>query len=310
MADYIGQNLFIRPQRIVSLPEFSGGFQFRSFAQKFAEKNLKKTSHGGILSTKATANLETAINWLLTAAEPKKVYHKKWNKYFTFKVNFCTLTLPDTACVISNTDLQKKLLNPFLTVLREYHGLKSYVWKLEFQQNGKLHVHFCSDTFIHHATLRSCWNSVLCKNNYMIDFYKKFGHSNPNSTDVHSVKKINNLAAYICKYMSKQSEDLKKIKGRIWGCSQNISKALHTRLFIDRDMCQEILKPLLLSKIEWKALGSIDTYTKQWRTFGEVFFLKYQNWVNDLRGPIKQKFQEIIYEIRGMIEVNNPVFQV
>jgi len=63
----------------------------------------------------------------------------------------------------------------------------------------------------------------------------------PNTTDIHSLyknkkgKSINNVVAYIAKYMSKSDEfqsdnkawgfDMQYVKGRIWYCSQLISKA-------------------------------------------------------------------------------------
>lgn len=298
--DYIGQQVHIRPNYIVSLPVYDGEGGNRSAAQLSNETNLKANEHGGVLSGKSINKMKAAINWLLVSAQPKTVYSKKWDKTFTFKVNFITLTLPDTTEQIDNKCLQTKLLNPFLTYLRAYAGLKNYLWKLEFQSNGKLHVHFISDAFIHHSVLRDAWNRILGKSGFLNDFESKFGHRNPNSTDVHSVKKVKNLAAYLVKYMAKQDKLLSLVKGRIWGCNKALSEALKTSVFIDRDACVTELKPLMSKGIEYKAIGANDKYTGLFRQFGEVFFLKYKNWQHDIKGVIKDKFLDVVSFIQGV----------
>ena len=306
--DYIGQNLFIRPTYIVSLPEYAGDLRPRSYAAIKNQENLKDNFHKGVLSHKAISKMKNAVNWILCAAEPKKVYNKKYNSWFNFKVNFITLTLPDTAIEVDNKMLQAKLLNPFLTYLRTYRSLKNYVWKLEFQKNGKLHVHLVSDTFIHHAELRKAWNRLLEQNGLIDDFFAKFGHRDPNSTDIHSVKKIRNLGAYMAKYMTKQAGDLQNIKGRIWGCNQEVSRANKCRMFVDRDSCLEKIRPLMQSNIEYKALGEIDKYTGQFKSYGEMFYLKYTDWQHNIKGSIKESFQDTIMMLRGILTDDPLIF--
>lgn len=307
---YIGQNVYIRPSYIVSLPEYSGSSKFTSLDFKANQANLLENSHKGLLSSKAVGKMRNSINWLLCAAETKKVFNKKFNSWFDFKINFITLTLPDTTDAIDNKHLQKYLLNPFLTYLRTFHSLKNYVWKLEFQKNGKLHVHLLSDVFIHHQVLRRSWNSILGKNGHLIEFGKKFGHTNPPSTDIHSVRKIKNIAAYISKYMSKNAKDLEKIKGRIWGCNQELSKANNTKLFIDRDSCVTELKPLMNSDIKYKPIETENSYTKLKKTIGEIFFINYIDWFTTISGSIQEKFNETILELKNASSSQNILFTV
>jgi hypothetical protein len=297
---YIGQNIYIRPSYIVSLPEFDKSSRFSSLDFQANQANLQNNEHAGILSTKAIGKMKNAINWMLCSADEKSVYSKKYNSFFKFKVNFITLTLPDTSKPVDNSTLQKLLLNPFLTYLRKYKGLKNYVWKLEFQGNGKLHVHFISDTFIHHAVLRSAWNRVLGSNKLLIDFKKKFNHENPNSTDIHSVRKIKNLAAYLAKYMTKNSADLAKIKGRIWGCNQELSKANKTSIFINRNELHLHMPCLMNSDIEYKKIESENPVTKLRKSFGEIFFIKYNDWFDTLKGAIKDEFDNTILYLKNI----------
>lgn len=207
---FIGQNLYVKPSYVVSIPEYYKENGSCSVLELQNQENLLDNDHNGKLSRKAVTGLRNSINWLCLAAKKKRVFNKTENKNFYFKINFITLTLPDTKEPILSTDLQKKLLNPFLTYMRKYHGLKNYVWRLEFQANGKLHVHLTSDTFLHHVTIRETWNRLLEKNDYLELFYNKNGHMNPNSTDVHATKKIKNMAAYLAKYMSKKNSMYKE----------------------------------------------------------------------------------------------------
>jgi ribosomal protein S17E len=264
------------------------------------QANLADNSHKGTISAKADKNLRNAINWLLCASSPKKVYHKAKDKWFEFKVNFITLTLPDTTVPVSDYDFKTKLLNPWLTLMRTRHGLKNYVWKMEFQKNGKLHLHITTDTFLHYTIIRNSWNKLLGKNNYLIDFAKKFGHTNPNSTDIHSVRKINNLAGYLAKYMSKQSADLKRIRGRIWGCNYELSRANKTSLFVDKNDCQFDLKCLMQKGIEWSQLFQPDKLTNELRAWGEIFYMKYTHWRSKISGPIRDKFFDTVNGLKNL----------
>src|SRR5690606_15675219 len=95
--------------------------------------NLSANDHNGTLSKKALSKMANAIDWLLASATEKEVFQKSTGKTFRFKINFCTLTLPDTSNEVSDIFFKKKLVDPFLSSLRKYFGLNNYVWKLEFQ---------------------------------------------------------------------------------------------------------------------------------------------------------------------------------
>lgn len=288
---YIGQNIYIKPSYIVSIPEFYFKNKTRSAAQVFNEQNLRNNKTEGLLSNKGISRLRNSINWLLVAAKPKRVFSKKHNSNFQFKVNFLTLTLPDNGTEIDNITLQKKLLNPFLVYLRKYFGLKNYVWKLEFQGNGKLHVHIVCDTFIHWRDLRTTWNRLLINNGFMAQFELTFGHQNPNSTDVHSIKKIKNLAGYLCEYMCKQAADLEKIKGRIWGCNYELSRANKTRVHIPATECAQELTQLMQKEISWKPLMRNNPLNNELKKWGEMFFISANNWQRHIKGEIKETFE-------------------
>lgn len=300
---FVGQNVYARTTYMVSMPEYAycnaetGEVLDRNprtttEAFKENEKNLKDNSSEGKLSKKAIQNLRNAINWMCFTAKKKRVFMKETGKNFFFRVNFVTLTLPDTNAPITSADLQKKLLNPWLTYMRQNHNLRHYVWRLEFQANGKLHIHICTDTFLHHQNIRNVWNRLLDKNGYMEQFYKKNRHRNPNSTDVHATRKIKNMGAYLAKYMGKKGSGyslskgkVKKarplkamnykawykqrlnfwnsplnprpVTGRIWGCSSDLSKANKLKVHIPANECAEQMACLMKRDIQYKEIFAL-----------------------------------------------------
>jgi hypothetical protein len=373
---FIGQNLYIKPSYIVSIPEFyrsDGSAPSLKFIEN--QENLKDNDQKGKLSRKAITQLRNSINWLCLAAKRKRVYVRAKQTSFEFKVNFVTLTLPDTTAPIGNQDLQKNLLNPFLTYMRKFHNLRNYVWRLEFQANGKLHVHLSADTFLHYQVIRDTWNRLLDKNGYLDEFFKENKHKDPNSTDVHATRKIKNMAAYLAKYMSKQGAeyryplkeisdkisacleagigekaiskliDQKKklmnaparrlgvmdrkawyfqrvnfwnspfnprpIKGRIWGCSAELSKANKLAVHIPANECAQDLRCLMAKDIPYKEIFSKppetihakfapDDIRNQPQKIGEVYFLNAVDWFNKINGSIRRAFEQTRAQITAM----------
>lgn len=299
-ATYIGQNLYIRPNYIVSLPEFDFNKRLGGLRFKLNQVNLKVNKHKGKLSAKAQKDLKCCVNWLVAASKLKTIWHAESKKYYSFKVNFITLTLPDTDHPIDDVTLKKDLLNPLLTTLRKGYGLKNYIWKLEFQQNGKLHVHLTTDTFIYWKDIRRLWNKRLIACGHMARFIREQGHSNPNSTDVHAVYKIKDVAAYLAKYVSKNDAQLGKIKGRIWYANYELSQNCKPKIFIPSPDLGAVMPALFKNEIVFDTIkGKPDAFGNV-RTLGEIFFLKPVNWLMHIKGVLKEVYAKTCWNIRNL----------
>ena len=194
----------------------------RSLAQIGSEINLKKTDHKGKISAKAKIRIENAIDWMLATVPRKRFYSLQHDKYFYFKINFITLTLASKQIHDDNT-IKKELLNQFLTEIRQQFKVKKYLWRAEPQKNGNIHFHIIADQFIHYREVRVKWNRIQNKLGYVDRYTAKEGKLDPPSTEIKSIKRIKNLAKYLSKYCTKESE-IRKIQGRQWGLSQNLSK--------------------------------------------------------------------------------------
>lgn len=298
-ASYIGQNLYIRPNYIVSMPEYDRARSYTGRMFTANKVNLKDNKHKGKVSVKAAKEIKNCVNWLVSSAKLKTLWHAESKKYYSFKVNFITLTLPDTYTEVTDVSFKSDLLNPLLTTLRKGYGLKNYLWKLEFQENGKLHLHLTTDTFIYWKDLRRLWNKRLMSCGYLRKFRDDFGHSNPNSTDVHAVYKIRDIAAYIAKYLSKEDKQLDRVKGRIWGCNYELVRQSKPRLFIASTDLRTGLSCLFRPEIRYKNIETPPDLLGAIRTIGEMFFIKPINWLMHIKGEIKEIYDKTCWSIRN-----------
>lgn len=149
------------------------------------------------------------------------------------------------------------LLNHFLTIMRRDFKVHNYVWRAETQKNGNIHFHITLNKFIYLSDIRAAWNKVLGKTDMIKKYSKKFSGmtflqyksyrysignpnmkdvrkaydygvktawSDPNSTDVHAIHKIKNIAAYLCEYLTKNNADFRRLSGFLWRSSMLLSK--------------------------------------------------------------------------------------
>lgn len=143
------------------------------------EKN-KETSEGKRDRNlyRARADLRRAI-WCNTTAYTK----------------FVTLTYKDTELDQDNVIYDYK---QFIKKLRRREFIVPYVYVTEHQKKrgikegnaGSLHIHslLFTDEFISADIINTCWGL--------------------GNTDIHSLKDVNNLGAYVCKYLTKEEFDL------------------------------------------------------------------------------------------------------
>ena len=301
------------------------------------EINLKDNDHSGRMSPKAIRRLTNAVNWLVASAGTKTIFDKETNKRYSFKVNFVTLTLPTTDHNISDHYFKSKLLHNFINTCRYRFDLKNFVWKVEAQANGNIHAHFTTDTFIHWKDLRRVWNRILIKHGIMDPYTTKHkamtfedycseydplckrdpeqllkaftqgtesNWSDPNTTDVHAVWSVEDLAAYLAKYMSKSEEDRRPISGRLWGCSYNLSDSNKLTIELQGTTDDDYRHQLWQQQIAYKPIEGVDKLTGRPFMIGEIYFFKISHWGSVIKGRLLEKFNEHRFNIRHNIDVN------
>lgn len=250
--------------------------------------NSSRSAEGKI-SDIARKKITKAINYLLLLANNKQIYERQTGRHFAFKIAMITLTLPSKQIHDDNT-IKRECLNQFLIEAKRRWKMKRYIWRAEKQENGNLHFHLIVDKFIPHQEIRDVWNRIVNKLGY-VDHYReemiKF-HSagfqlrkeltkhwsiesqrkayqkgmatdwnSPNSTDVHSIRKVINIRAYLTKYLCKpvsltigqtaQQQENKIVVGRLWGASQDLCSITGAQMAIDSEIEAE-LKEIMSDK--------------------------------------------------------------
>lgn len=240
-----------------------------------------RTANGKV-SAIAKRKILKAIKYMLFMASEKTIHNNYSGRHFNFKLAFVTLTLPSKQ-IHSDNEIKSKILNQFLIEIKKSYNVKNYIWRAEKQKNGNLHFHLLVDRFIPYQELRDRWNRVVEKLGYVsryrqeqinwhsngfrlrssliktwsakkqFDAYtrnSKIHWNSPNSTDIHSIRKINNVKEYFAKYLTKnevleltklnENIDLMVQKGRIWGCNQELSKIKGAQAVVDSKIESEI----------------------------------------------------------------------
>lgn len=316
----------------------------KSEAQIKNEENLRKNQRTAGLSVKASRRLINAVNWLVASAKTKTIFDKSSGKKYTFKVNFVTLTLPATSHEITDHYFKSVLLHNFINTCRASHNLRNFVWKVEAQANGNIHAHFTTDTFIHWRELRNVWNRILRNNgiiekytakhskmsfdDYAAEYAPIFGHdikrmrkafdagsatgwTDPNTTDVHAVWKVDDIAGYLSKYMGKNEADRREIKGRLWSCSYGLSSKNKLTIEICGSADHDVLAPLHDDRIAWKPIQIAAKLGTSLTTIGDIFFFKLKDWGTVLTGRLLQYFNEFRYKIReDLHRMQSDIFHV
>jgi hypothetical protein len=230
-------------------------FEKVSENEHFLNSSSPDNSHLGSLSFAARKNLIRTIKRFVFLTATCNAEKRKIGSRTKRSLKFVTLTLA-SAQIHSDLEIKEKLLNQFLTELRENFGLKNYVWKAEKQKNGNIHFHIIIDIFIHWREIRERWNRIQNKLNYVDRFrnliesggfneyaggclannpsislaqiqerWQKGQLSNwsqPPGTEIRNVAKIRDVHAYFAKYFAKD-DFLSPGFGRIWFASRSLT---------------------------------------------------------------------------------------
>lgn len=293
----------IRPNLILTYELPESPFR-RTKLEKLAERkgtstgeesplqNLKgKAAYSGDMTESSIKRLRKVVNTLYAIAENKQAVNFKTGKYFTFKLNFITLTLPSPQGKVTDKELKKEVLDVWIKAAKRKFKLRSYVWKAERQKNGNLHFHLTTDTYIPFDQLRDSWNQRLERLGFISEFERKHGHRNPNSTDVHATYKVKNLAGYLVKYMTKKNGEGDIIEGKVWDCSENLKQKERCEFVIDSEIAEwlEAVRRLYPEQIK-----KMDNCTLCWLRENEfqevligVFRIEYNKYLDRIRNFVR-----------------------
>lgn len=260
--------------------------------QMFRIENMtlqRSSAYSGQFTAGARKRMTKCINLMVQGTRRRWITNPINNQLQLHQLSFITLTVSDTGEILDPETAYKKLLSPFLAWLRKTKGVNTYIWRFERQKNDQIHYHVTLPDFIHYKEIRDKWNGLQKKAGIIARYREnqQRWHSNgfrlredllqdwteekqraayargiannwsdPNSTDVHKVYKVRDLASYLCKefgktcqnpknkkYYSDLLEDqlpglqaagnyekyiellkLSSLSGKVWDCSDNLKK--------------------------------------------------------------------------------------
>lgn len=220
-------------------------YKERTKSSNQSSNKLKKQFHNFTISKNSQRNLRQKIEYLFLYAKSRKIKTYNGKKLPSFKVVFLTLKLPSKQRHPSS-QIITDCLQPFMDLLRKRLGMKNYVYRVEYQNNGNIHFHICTDTYVDYYFAQKHWNKMLEKLGYITafsdkmskmsfkDYYERYGVDfkgnkidfevvkqryikgkkskwrNPNSVDVKNAKGGDNIAYYISKYFAKEEKGAKQ----------------------------------------------------------------------------------------------------
>jgi hypothetical protein len=299
MATYVGERIGIQPSMLTITPVFQSDDGLPYFRNENSIANLSKVRIHNRVSPKAQKKIRSAVNWLLHATRWKRVYSKKLGKVWKFKLVFVTLTTDVAYSDTSMKELKEKVLQPWLSYARQYFKMHNYIWKAERAESGMLHFHLTCDAYIPHWKIRNSWNRILAKTGFLDNYHAKHGNYNANSTDVHAVRGVQDLAAEICKYMAKSDLQGKFIEGRLWGCSYELSKAHGAKMIAYNQSRMYDVVCGLSRLMRMKDVECRDKRTGLKHRVATLFFPQPRDWLNERLGEIKQLYDSICYSIQS-----------
>jgi hypothetical protein len=295
---------------------------------KIQEANLSRGKYNGYISQKTKIKIrEYCHNWVGSVQAHFK-YLNQYQKKTGIQFNLVTLTLPFEQHH-SDQEIREKALKPFLQQLQRKHRVRHWLHVSEAQKNGNLHFHIIIDRFIDHWKVRELWNGYMADLGY-IEYYRQtqqqqhkdgfhfradLAHkwsygaqveaytrginqnwSQPNSTDIHRLKGIYNMSAYLTKYLTK-SDSSRPIDGRIWGCSDSLRNIKPITLKLSPRMKQvfmgladEIGSRLFTTDFNWTIWRfDIGTLYNHYPVLAEI-------WQNFNRHCIRQVYPELLHD--------------
>lgn len=216
MSVFYTEYLQIRNSSMVyyAMPEYENLNKFKSNQTTFTKSN-RNSQYSGQVKIGTQKRIRKALDLLLQISKNEVIHNPISGKNFNFRLSFITLT-------ISSKEIQehkfayKNLLKPFLDWLTKTKGVTCYIWKAELQKRGQIHYHITTPNFVKYDEIRSKWNYLQAKNNLIEK------GSTPPSTEIKSVRKINNIEHYLAKYIAKAVDENKALNCKVWDCSKNL----------------------------------------------------------------------------------------
>ena len=323
----------------------------RSRKQVENEKNLEKNQHLGDLSLKAYKRIKKSINWLEYIAESKvnknnveykvsmitltipsfsqEIEEKRLKKVLNQFLTYARVSY-DLKSYVWKAELTKAGNLHYHLLTSEILGLSDVKmkWNDLLLKEGLL-----NDYILKFGSMSECDYKKLrfdqCERygnvyneSQILQAYAygcRTGWTSPRSVQIDEIPSKDSLAGYLSKYISKSAkkeggkdENVNILKGRIWGCSRNLSMTNKLSFKIEQDDARYIQ---MLHDLTNVSRSYDDIIFKDEKGFEKVvgykLFYDVEIWNGAIEMSDLQKyFDEFIHEMKAGRTYVNPQLQV
>lgn len=203
---------------------------------------FRKPAYGGRVTLGAQKRIASALDIFLQTTDERVIFNTVTQRHMNFRLGLATLTITDP-CEWKADKCYTCLFKPWLRVMKEKYGVKRYMWKYELQKRGNVHYHIAWDEFVAHDKIRQVWNRQQHKHGLTDKYAARYKNFNPNSTDIHKVWHVQNIGAYLGKYLQKGESQDADVKGKVWDCSIDLKRKRYSTEFVWEN--DDLLKDLL-----------------------------------------------------------------
>lgn len=204
-----------------------GGYKSASHQLRMLSniKLQQQKTYSGTLTDGAKKRLRRCIELLIQTTKERWQYDPIQGKEVKHRLSFITLTVSQSTNITAREAYDTCFVH-FLQWLRRTMKVKTYVWKVEVQKRGQIHYHITTPSWIHYQEIRDKWNNLQRAAGYTAEYFKKTGHHDPNSTDIHKVKNMENWGDYIIKEIVKSIQN-PNTTGKVWDASNNLKRSTY-----------------------------------------------------------------------------------
>lgn len=103
----------------------------------------------------------------------------------------------------------------------------------------------------------------------------------------------------MAKYMSKNEKDIPNFRGRVWGCSLKISRAIDNSTMVSADRIHEVMHPVYQSKVETLYIETPKNEMGKSFTVAQVFLFNTADWVKIQGSFLYGIFRDIVIYLRS-----------
>jgi hypothetical protein len=185
-------------------------------------KQARREQYSGRMTAGTRKRLARAVTLMAQACKARWITNEVTGQLQYHKLSFITLTVSSPEN-LSAQDGYNLLLADFLQWMRRVKGVNTYLWKAELQKRGQLHYHITTPSWIHYREIRDKWNELQLNAGLLKDYAAQYGHTDPNSTDVHETRHVKDIARYLVKELAKSMQNEQATRGKIWDCSDNLA---------------------------------------------------------------------------------------